>query len=398
VWWRCVECGRELDEGPRDHRCPCGGLLEIALELDQPPSGWRERPLSVWRYRELLPVPEGASPVTLHEGGTRLVDAPRLAELAHVRRVQLKVEGGNPTGSFKDRGMTCAVTWAVHDGAAVLGCASTGNTAASMAAYGARAHVRTVVLLPAGKVAAGKLAQALAHGARVIEVEGSFDDAMAAVIELSRDGHLALLNSINPLRLEGQKTLMYEVLDQRDLAVPDRVVYPVGNAGNISAGHKALVDYGELGYIKDRPRLTGIQAEGAAPIVRALNEGAFAIVPIERPSTLATAIQIGRPVSALKALRAIRDTDGVARAVSDEQITDAQGLLARLEGVFAEPASAASVAGLLALAADGALDASEEVVCVLTGHGLKDPAAAERLAKPPITVQPERAALIEAIR
>ncbi len=397
----CLACDATLDELPANCGCSrCGGLLEVVREAPALPAGWRDRPLGVWRYKEFLPHHAGLAPVTMGEGGTRLLEAPRLAELVGVKRLQLKIEGDNPTGSFKDRGMTCAVSWAVGAGATLLGCASTGNTAASMAAYGARAGVPTAVLLPAGQVAIGKVAQSLVHGAQVLEIEGSFDDAMDLVVKLAEGGKIALLNSKNPIRLEGQKTLMYEVLDQRAAAGdgrPDRVVYPVGNAGNISAGYAGLRDYADAGLVADMPRLTGIQAAGAAPVAAAIQSGAAAITEVNDPDTLATAIRIGRPVSAVKALRAIRDTDGTAHAVTDDAITEVQGLLARLEGVFAEPASCASVAGLRELVASGAVDASEEVVCVLTGNGLKDPSAAERLARPPIRLAATQQAILEAL-
>lgn len=384
---------------PADCGCrACGGLLEVVLESPRLPGSYRDRPLGVWRYKELLPHHPDREPVTLQEGGTPLLEAPRLAQALGIRRLQLKFEGTNPTGSFKDRGMTCAVSWAVGEGARLLGCASTGNTAASMAAYAARAGVRGIVLLPAGKVALGKVAQAMAHGARVLEVDGSFDDAMAVIIELAAKGEVSLLNSKNPFRLEGQKTLLLEVLDQRDGAVPDRVVYPVGNAGNISAGHKALLEAREAGLITDLPRLTGAQAAGASPIAAAIGQGASAITPNANPETLATAIRIGRPVSAIKALAAIRGTDGTAVAVPDEAITDAQRALAQREGVFVEPASAASIAGLFSLAGQGSLDPGEEVVAVLTGHGLKDPSAAERLSSAPIKVKATGEAVLEGSR
>jgi threonine synthase len=378
-------------------------LLEVVTPTPRLPVGWRDRPLSVWKYRELLPNHAERRVVTLGEGGTQLLELRRLAASIGVRRLRVKVEGGNPTGSFKDRGMTCAVSWAVGDGAKVLGCASTGNTSASMAAYAARAGVAGVVLLPAGQVALGKIAQAVAHGARVLEIDGSFDDAMATVLELAAAGHLALLNSKNPVRLEGQKTLMFEILDQvaqapegATHAVPDRVVYPVGNAGNISAAHKALVEYEDAGLLRRMPRLTGVQATGASPIAKAIAAGRDSVEDEPQPETIATAIRIGRPVSAVKALRAIRATDGTAIAVSDDAITAAQRDLARA-GVFCEPASAASVAGLRALAAAGVVDKGEDVVCVLTGHGLKDPAAADRLAARPVRVAARADAILAAL-
>lgn len=382
---RCVECEASLEDLPASCECrSCGGLLEVELEQPEPAPGWRDRPLGVWRYREFLPHHEGTDPVTMGEGATPLVDAPTLADEIGVEKLQLKIEGANPTGSFKDRGMTCAVSWMVGAGHELLGCASTGNTAASMAAYAARAGARSVVLLPEGKVALGKLSQAMAHGAQVLEVDGDFDDAMRVVGELAAAGDLALLNSKNPVRLEGQKTIAYEAIDQRG-NVPDRIVFPVGNAGNISAAHKGLVEWRQAGVIDELPRLTGAQAAGAAPIAEAV-EGEHEVRPVAGAETLATAIRIGDPVSAPKAMRAIEETGGTATSVPDEAIVDAQRALARREGVFAEPASATSVAGLEALVDDGRVDPDEDVVCVLTGHGLKDPDAAERLAEPPVQV------------
>ncbi len=395
----CVECHAVVDPLPPDCACPdCRGLLEVQVPTPELPAGWRDRPLSVWRYKEFLPHDPEAGLVSLDEGGTRLVEAPALADRLGLASLHLKVEGDNPTGSFKDRGMTCAVSWEVAQGADVLACASTGNTAASMAAYAARAGVKGVVLLPAGKVAVGKVAQAMAHGAQVLEVDGSFDDAMDVVLELARKGEAALLNSKNPYRLEGQKTLAMEILDQHPAGPPDRIVYPVGNAGNISAAHKALLEFETAGLLTDLPRLTGAQAEGADPIARAIEAGQASIEPELHPETLATAIRIGRPVSAVKALRAIRETDGTATSVPDTAITDAQRLLAQAEGVFAEPASATSLAGLIKLLDEGRVDTSERVVCVLTGHGLKDPDAAKRLAGEPIACQATLESVLAAIR
>lgn len=394
----CVECHAIVDPLPPDCACPeCQGLLEVQVPEPDLPAGWQARPLSVWRYKEFLPHDPEAPIITLDEGGTRLVQAPALADRLGLASLHLKVEGDNPTGSFKDRGMTCAVSWALAQGAQVLACASTGNTAASMAAYAARSRAKGVVLLPAGKVAMGKVAQAMAHGAQVLEVDGSFDDAMDIVLELARQGQAALLNSKNPYRLEGQKTLAMEIVDQHPGRAPDRVVYPVGNAGNISAAHKGLLELQDAGLLDEMPRLTGAQADGAAPIARAIEQGKPSIEPEMAPETLATAIRIGRPVSATKALRAIRGTDGTATSVPDQAITEAQRLLAQTEGVFAEPASATSLAGLIKLVDEGRVDTSEHVVCVLTGHGLKDPDAARRLASDPIPCPADLDSVLAAI-
>lgn len=361
------------------------------------PEGWRQRPFNAWRYKEFVPHDPAWPLVTLGEGGTPLLECPRLAAWCGVARLLVKLEGANPTGSFKDRGMTCAVSWAVARGARVLGCASTGNTAASLAAYAARAGVAAVVLVPEGKVALGKLAQAVAAGARVLEVKGSFDDAMRLVLALAAEGRLALLNSRNPFRLEGQKTLALEVLDQLDFRAPDRMVFPVGNAGNISAAHKALLELRATGLLEELPRLTGVQAEGAAPIARAMREGLPRAVPVPSPETFATAIRIGDPVSAPKALRAMRDTGGTCTAVPDAAIREAQLAMARREGLLVEPASAAPLAGLRALVARGEVARQETVVCVATGHGLKDPEAAKALGSPPLAVPAELPRIREAL-
>jgi threonine synthase len=294
--------------------------------------------------------------VTLGEGGTPLIPAPVLSERTGCD-VWLKLEGANPTGSFKDRGMTVAVSAAIHDGAEAVICASTGNTAASAAAYAARGGLRGAVIVPEGKIATGKLAQALMHGARVIALRGNFDEALALVRELVERHPIALVNSVNEFRLEGQKTAAFEVVEDLDGA-PDALCVPVGNAGNVTAWWKGFREAGEA------PRLCGFQAEGAAPLVHG--------APVERPETVASAIRIGRPARWEEAMDAFTSSRGSVRAVSDAQILDAYRFLAAGEGVFCEPASAASVAGLLANGAEGA----ERIVCVLTGHGLKDPQTA----------------------
>jgi threonine synthase len=322
----------------------------------------------------MLPILPDAPPVTLGEGATGLHETPRLARWAGVDDLRVKHEGENPTGSFKDRGMTAGVTLARAFGYDVVGCASTGNTSASLAAYAARAGLPAVVLVPAGKVARGKMAQAIAHGARVVAVEGNFDRALEIVDELADRGQVYLLNSVNPLRLEGQKTITWEVLDQLD-DPPDRVVFPVGNAGNLSAAHKALQEWQEAGLVDDRPALTGVQAEGSAPFVDLFRGGGDELEPDPDPETRATAIRIGHPVNWPKARRAVEATGGTAVAVGDDEILEAQHVMASEEGVFAEPASAASVAGLRRLVDAGEVEADEDVVCVATGHGLKDPDA-----------------------
>ncbi|ADU51845.1 L-threonine synthase [Thermaerobacter marianensis DSM 12885] len=336
------------------------------------------------RYRDWLPVPPGAEPLTLGEGDTPLIRADRLLqELPPDRRppaVFLKFEGANPTGSFKDRGMTIALTCARARGARAVICASTGNTAAAAAAYAARAGMDCWLVLPAGGVAAGKVGQAVACGARILPVRGSFDDALAAVRQVVAERpELVLVNSLNPDRLEGQKTAAFEVADQLaalGLDEPAAVFLPVGNGGNITAYHMGFSAYAAAGRLRRMPRLYGVQAEGAAPLVRGQ--------PVDRPQTVASAIRIGRPVYGERALAAVRETGGRVLAVRDDEILAAQRLLARREGVFAEPASAASVAGLLKLAQGdepGWEVPKGPVVCVLTGHGLKDVDTALRAAR-----------------
>jgi L-threonine synthase (EC 4.2.3.1) len=270
-----------------------------------------------------------------------------------------------------------------------VGCASTGNTSASLAAYAARAGLGCVVLLPSGKVALGKLAQAMFHGARVLSVRGNFDEALEAVTELALMGELYLLNSVNPFRLEGQKSIGFEIVDDLGWESPDRIILPVGNAGNISAIWKGISEFYRAGFIDERPMMTGIQAEGASPVVEAFRKGRTEIEPVRDPETVATAIRIGAPVSYLKALRAIYESDGYAESVTDEEILSAQKLLARREGIGVEPASAASIAGLIKLVDEGVVDRGERVVCVVTGHVLKDPDTAIKASTEPVEVEPD---------
>ncbi len=314
-------------------------------------------------YRDRLPVDDRTPVVTLLEGNTPLVDAPRLSERADAR-VLLKIEGANPTGSFKDRGMTMAMSKAVEEGAKVVVCASTGNTSASAAAYAARAGLLAAVVIPEGHVALGKLAQALIHGAKVVQVRGSFDDALRLVRELGERGGVTVVNSINPFRIEGQKTAAFEICDALG-AAPDVHCIPVGNAGNITAYWRGYTEYQRDGVTRAAPRMLGWQAAGAAPLVHG--------EPVPYPETIATAIRIGNPASWDGAIAARDESGGSIAAVTDEQILDAYRALASLEGVFVEPASAASVAGLLQAAAAGAIQRGETVVCTVTGHGLKDP-------------------------
>ena len=340
----------------------------------------------VVQYGDLLDLPHEARPVTLLEGGTPLVPVPGLARELGARDVWIKFEGLNPTGSFKDRGMTVAMTEAVHRGAGTVICASTGNTAASAAAYAARANVRCLVLIPRGKVAAGKLAGAMAHGARVVQIEGSFDEALSLVREVSDRKTVALVNSLNPFRIEGQKTGAFEICDVLG-AAPDWIALPVGNAGNITALWMGFKQYHELkGF--GLPRILGVQAEGAAPLV----DG----VPVDCPETIATAIRIGKPARGQQALEAARESGGKIIAVSDNDILEAQRHLAS-QGVWVEPASAAGVAGATLEVRTGHLDLSgKRLVFICTGHGLKDPNIVTERYSMPETI-PARRSVIEGL-
>jgi threonine synthase len=317
-------------------------------------------------YRDRLPVGPATPVVTLREGGTPLVPAAVLSRLTGCD-VHLKVEGANPTGSFKDRGMTVAISKAAEEGAAAVICASTGNTSASAAAYAVRAGMVCAVLVPQGKIALGKLSQALMAGARLLQVDGGFDDCLTLARALADRYPVALVNSVNAYRIEGQKSAAFEVVDVLGDA-PDVHCLPVGNAGNITAYWQGYVEYAQAGPATQRPRMWGFQAAGAAPLVSG--------VPVSRPETIATAIRIGNPASWAPALRARDDSRGRIDAVTDEEILAAYRLLAAREGVFVEPASAAGVAGLLRAADTGLLAPGQRVVCTLTGHGLKDPGTA----------------------
>ncbi|MDD1651935.1 MAG: threonine synthase [Methanomicrobiales archaeon] len=395
----CIHCGAEYPADAVIYTCGrCGHLLEVRYPLDEirvSRKEWRKRPLSVWRYRELLPV--SGTPVTLREGGTPLYHVGELGKEMGLRSLHAKHEGMNPSGSFKDRGMTVGVSMALQLGKTTVACASTGNTSASLAMYAAKAGIPSVVLLPAGKVALGKVAQALMHGARVIAIRGNFDRALEMVHELCLLHGLYLLNSVNPYRLEGQKTIGFEVLDQLG-EVPDRIVLPVGNAGNISAVYKGLTELRDLGFIDSLPRMTGVQAEGSAPVVRAIREGLPEVIPEPAPETVATAIRIGAPVNGEKALAAIRKTGGTAISVSDAEILAMQRDLASREGIGIEPASAASVAGVRRMVGEGIIDRDERVVCVVTGHLLKDPETVVKQCAPPVEIDADMPSLCSALR
>jgi threonine synthase len=404
AYQKCINCRSEYSIDEIVYFCrKCGDLLEIKYEPDElapavNKSEWRNAPLSVWRYREFMPIKDLSKIVSLNEGGTGLHFCQRLANYLGIRQLYVKNEGENPTGSFKDRGMTVGVTKAVEIGVKSVICASTGNTSASLAAYAAKAGLQCAVLIPSGKIAYGKLSQAMIYGAKVIQVRGNFDQALDIVLKLSeKHRSIYLLNSINPFRIEGQKSLGYEICDQLNQEAPDRIVVPVGNAGNISAIWKGFTEFHELDFVKSLPKMTGIQAAGSAPIAQAIKNGSDTIVPVAKPETVATAIRIGAPVSWKKAMNAIRESHGTAETVTDAEILDAQKTLARVEGLFVEPASASSIAGLKKLIENREIDKNERVVCVTTGHGLKDPDTAVKMSEKPMEVDAEITAIEDAL-
>jgi threonine synthase len=394
----CIRCGAKYGRDEIIYTCPkCDGLLDVIYDYSQIHLTREDLkgPLSVWKYRALLPV--SREPVTLKEGGTPIYHIKAIGGEIGMKDAHVKHEGMNPTGSFKDRGMTVGVTRALELGMKSVACASTGNTSASLAVYGARAGVPVIVLLPQGKVALGKVAQALMHGAKVLSIRGNFDDALRLVREMCIENGIYLLNSINPYRLEGQKTIGFEIVDHFGWEVPDRVILPVGNAGNITAIYKGLSEMKKLGIVDRVPMMTGIQAEGSAPIAKAIKAGAKEITPEAHPETVATAIRIGDPVNAAKALHAIRASGGTAETVTDAEILAAQKLLAVREGIGVEPASAASVAGLIKLRRMGVVGKEERVVCVTTGHLLKDPETVIRMCDQPVEVDASKAAIRKAM-
>lgn len=342
------------------------------------------------RYRKYLPVGKDTPVITLNEGNTPLVRAFYLEDLiGGGAEVYLKYEGLNPTNSFKDRGMTMAVSKALEEGSRAVMCASTGNTSASAAAYAGRAKIKCIVLIPEGAIAAGKLAQALIHGARVVAIKGNFDDALTLVREITDKYPITLVNSLNPYRIEGQKTGAFEICDALNGEAPDYHVIPVGNAGNITACWKGYKEYKENGAINNLPKMVGFQAEGAAPIVK----GHI----VKNPKTIATAIKIGNPASWKEAIAARDESGGAIDTVTDEEILNAYKILAQKEGVFVEPASAASVAGMLKYAKKGYFKKSSRIVCVLTGHGLKDPDRAIASVEEPKVVRNDLGAVLKEI-
>jgi threonine synthase len=383
---RCARCGHELGDTDPAPRCPaCGGLLEIvhdapALRGDALRALFAHRRADgsdgasgVWRYREIVLPAAGTHVVSHPEGNTPLLARERVAAWAGVAQLRLKHEGHNPTGSFKDRGMTVGVTQARRIGARAVACASTGNTSASLAAYAAQAGIPALVFVPAGQVALGKLAQSLAYGARTLLVRGDFDACLALVQQASERLGIYLLNSINPFRVEGQKTIALEILEQLGWESPDWLVLPAGNLGNTAAFGKALREARDLGLIDRLPRIAAVQAEGAAPFAQSYREQ-FTTRPRVKAETIATAIRIGDPASFDRAVNAIRLTDGIVTTVSDADILDAKAVV-DAAGVGCEPASAASVAGVRRLVREQVIRPTDRVVAVLTGHILKDPGA-----------------------
>lgn len=415
---RCIEpsCGARYELAARLYVCArCGGLLDVVRDLAEKDHAgsvkgsdsvvkatgaalrklWEERLASpdyrdrsgVWRYRELLPFDDETCVVSLMEGNTPLYDAPRSAGYCGLDRLKLKHQGCNPTGSFKDTGMTAAVTQALRLKVETVVCASTGNTSASLAAYAARADLKCAILVPHGQISHAKLAQSLDYGAAVLELDGNFDDAMRVIRELAEDESFYLVNSINPFRIEGQKTVAVEMLQQLAWEVPDHVVVPGGNLGNSAALGKGLLELYALGVIDRLPKLTVVQAAGAAPFAHMFAGGipfgspasanydwsleALQLRPIEHPQTLASAIKIGSPVSWKKARRAVIETGGRVLSVSEQEIADAKAIIGR-DGIGCEPASATTIAGLKVLVAEGFVGAGENVVAVLTGHVMKD--------------------------
>lgn len=377
-WQACLACGDRLLESDPSTRCDCGGLLEVRHHAPQSAGAALRARLDtptdsgVWRFRDLvLPGVRDDAIVSHPEGNTPLLTRTALSAWSGVAGLVVKHEGHNPTGSFKDRGMTVGVTQARRLGAAAVACASTGNTAASLAAYAGQAGLPAVVLVPAGQVAPGKLAQTLAYGARVAEVLGSFDDCLRLLEAAVHDLGLYLLNSVNPFRIEGQKTIVLELLAQLGWDPPDWIVFPAGNLGNTAAFGKALLEARAWGLIDRVPRLAAVQAEGAAPFAAGFREGFRTRHRVEA-ETVASAIRIGDPASWERAVQSIRETNGVVTAVPDAEILEAKAVIDRC-GVGCEPASAASLAGLRRLVAERIVRPDERVAVVLTGHVLKDP-------------------------
>jgi threonine synthase len=388
AYLQCIEeiCGRRQDAKRDEYSCAwCGGLLEVRYDFDpfdpeELRRTWHQRRLSgepidrsgVWRFRELLPFIDSSTRiVSLSEGSTPLVGTRRAGWWAGPVHLTIKHQGNNPTGSFKDLGMTACITRALGRGVQRVACASTGNTSSSMAAYAGRAGIRALLFVPYRQISAAKLAQALDFGATVVEVGDTFDEAFGLLREMAPELGLYLVNSVNPFRIEGQKTIVAEMLEQRAWQPPDYIVVPGGNLGNASAIGKGLRELKTLGFIEKVPRIVVVQAAGANPFYRTLAAGSRDLIPVESPSTEATAIRIGRPANWKKARRALEWTGGFCESVTDEEIFEAKTVLAE-DGVGCEPASASTVAGVRKLVRTGKIDRHADVVAVLTGHQLKD--------------------------
>ena len=393
-FFRCISesCQQEFEITQKIYQCPaCSDLLDIAynfpkIEATRIRETFRRRRVSsnpldlsgVWRYREFLPFAQKdlSNVITLGEGNSPILETPNSANYVGLKHLRVKHLGWNPSGSFKDHGMTVGLSQAKNLGSRVVACASTGNTSSSMAAYCARAGIRAVVFIPEGQIAYGKLAQTLDYGATTIQLKGDFDVAMSLVQALSKETDLYLMNSINPFRLEGQKTVMLELFDQLDWKIPDRIVVPGGNLGNSSSYGKALMELKQLGLIDKIPRITIIQASGADPLYRTLVTSSQELVPVSNAWTLASAIKIGRPISWKKALRALNFTDGWCDVANEQEIADAKAILGS-DGIGCEPASATTIAGIKKLLESSehgsSIDPNEDIIAILTGHQLKDP-------------------------
>lgn len=398
AWLQCINCRRTYSLSYRGYVCEkCGDLLDVVLDLDRVEiRDWRvfrERPRGVWRYRELIPV-DSSKKITLNEGGTPLIECKKLNRWVGFKKLYIKFEGTNPTGSFKDRGMTVAVTKALELKVTGVICASTGNTAASLAAYAARAGLPCITVIPEG-AALGKVFQAIAYGAILIKIKGSFDQALRIVFSKAGELGYYVLNSVNAWRLEGQKTIGYEIAEE--IGGEYNIFIPVGNCGNIAAVWKGLTELKDLGLVEHTPRMIGVQAEGASPFAKMVKEGRDNLQPVDNPQTIASAIRIGRPVNWKKALRAVKESRGEAVIVSDKEILEAQTAIARLEGLGVEPASAASIAGAKRAVEEGELDPDETVICICTGHLLKDPNPDLFKPKALIEIEPDEEKLVREI-
>ncbi|HYB04131.1 MAG TPA: threonine synthase [Nitrososphaerales archaeon] len=397
---QCFSCKTEykIDDYGKFYHCQkCGDLLEVVLRPGAGKLSFSDKLPGIWKYMDVLPLWNSANIVSLSEGGTPLLECRNLGRKLGLDALYVKFEGLNPTGSFKDRGMTVGISKAKELGYERTMCASTGNTSASLAAYAAKAQMRCIVLVPKGKIAMGKMAQAIAYGAEIFQVDGNFDDSLRVASDIcERDNATLLLNSLNPFRIEGQKTVSFEIVEQLGGGVPDALVLPVGNGGNISAAWKGFTElfHGGLGNLfgiddhrSEGPRMIGVQAAGAAPIAKAFKEGIEdAIEPVSEPHTEASAINIGSPVSWRKVLSAIYSSKGLADSVTDEEIFSAQQLLASSEGLFVEPASATPIAFLVKSAGQRSEEferlKDKVVVCICTGNGLKDPNALLKTIRP----------------